>query len=51
LDGSTKEEDRAKVAVACDRAEHLVRVVERMIRREAPKFAANPEAWIARHAR
>lgn len=29
-----------------DRAEHLAKVVAFLVRREAPKFAANPRAWI-----
>lgn len=33
-----------------DSAEHLVKVLTNMIQRDAPKFAADPEKWIARHA-
>jgi hypothetical protein len=51
LVSSTNEEERAKAGAACDRAEHLVRVVARLVEREAPKSAANREAWVARHAR
>jgi hypothetical protein len=29
-----------------DRAEHLAKVVAYLVKREAPKFAANPAAWI-----
>ena len=29
-----------------DRAEHLAKVVAYLVRREAPKFTANPKAWI-----
>jgi hypothetical protein len=30
-----------------DHAEHLVKVIERMIKRDAPRFAADPKKWIA----
>jgi hypothetical protein len=33
-----------------DRAEHLTKVLACMIQRDAAKFAADPEKWIARHA-
>jgi hypothetical protein len=29
-----------------DKAEHLTKVIACMIKREAPKFAANPKQWI-----
>ena len=29
------------------RAEHLVKIIAYLVRREAPKFAANPKRWIA----
>jgi hypothetical protein len=38
------EADRA--GAEFDRAEHLVRVVAALVEREAPKFAADPQAWI-----
>jgi hypothetical protein len=31
-----------------DRAEHLADVVQHMMRRDIPKFRANPKAWIAK---
>ncbi len=31
-----------------DRAEHLAAVVMRMVRRDLPKFQANPKAWLAK---
>jgi hypothetical protein len=30
-----------------DRAEHLAKVVLCMVRRDAPKFQADPKAWVA----
>jgi hypothetical protein len=29
-----------------DRAEHMVKIIAFLIRREAPKFAADPKRWI-----
>jgi hypothetical protein len=48
-DGLEAEHISAQVAQAHhDRAEHLARIVAYLVRREAPKFAANPRAWIER---
>jgi len=41
-----KEAERAFSDEDYDRAEHLAKVVTWLVRREAPKFAANPRAWI-----
>jgi hypothetical protein len=41
-----KEAERAFSADDYDQAEHLARVVAYLVRREAPKFTANPKAWI-----
>jgi hypothetical protein len=41
-----KEAERAFVANDFDRAEHLAKIVAFLVKREAPKFAANPKAWI-----
>jgi hypothetical protein len=43
-----KEAERAFSADDFDRAEHLARVVAYLVRHEAPKFAADPKAWIER---
>jgi hypothetical protein len=40
------EDQPAAAAAHYDRAEHLAKVVSYLVRREAPKFAANPKAWI-----
>jgi hypothetical protein len=29
-----------------DRSAHLVKIIAYLVRREAPKFAANPQRWI-----
>jgi hypothetical protein len=41
-----KEAERAFSAEDYDRAEHLAKVVAYLVKRETPKFAANPKAWI-----
>jgi hypothetical protein len=41
-----KEAERAFSDADYDRAEHLAKVVAYLVQREAPKFAANPKAWI-----
>jgi hypothetical protein len=56
VDATMKEAERAfAAAVEAERdgavadyglAEHLVKVVAFLVSREAPKFAADPEAWI-----
>jgi hypothetical protein len=38
--------DQSKAAAGYDRAEHLAKVVAYLVKREAPKFAANPKLWI-----
>jgi hypothetical protein len=43
-----KEAERAFSDDDFDRAKHLARIVTYLVRREAPKFAANPNAWIER---
>jgi hypothetical protein len=43
-----KAAERAFAADDFDQAEHLAKVVAYLVQREAPKFAANPKAWIAR---
>jgi hypothetical protein len=41
-----KEAERAFSEGDYERAEHLAKVVACLVRREAPKFAANPKVWI-----
>ncbi len=41
-----KEAERAFVAEDYARAERLVKVITYLVKREAPRFAANPKAWI-----
>jgi hypothetical protein len=41
------EAERAFADEHYDQAEHLTKVLTLMIKREAPKFAANPKQWIA----
>jgi hypothetical protein len=38
--------ERARASAHYDRPEHLARVVAYLVRRKAPKFAANPQQWI-----
>lgn len=46
VDEVMKEAERAFSDDDYDRAEHLAKVVACLVRREAPKFSANPKAWI-----
>jgi hypothetical protein len=46
VDGAMKEAEAAFVDDDYDRAEHLAQVVAYLVRREAPKFAADPKMWI-----
>jgi phytoene/squalene synthetase len=47
-----KAAERAFAADDYNQAEHLAKIVAYLVQREAPKFAANPKAWIeARHWR
>ncbi|MGO9328289.1 MAG: hypothetical protein ACLQJ0_09235 [Steroidobacteraceae bacterium] len=46
VETAMKETERAFAFDDCDRAEHLARVVLYLVQREAPKFLANPAAWI-----
>jgi hypothetical protein len=46
VDEAMKEAERAFSDDDYDRAEHLAKVVAYLVKREAPKFAANPKAWI-----
>jgi hypothetical protein len=46
VDQTMKEAEAAFAGHDYDRAEHLAKVVARMIEREAPRFAANPQRWI-----
>jgi hypothetical protein len=48
IDEAMKEAEAAFAADDYDLAEHLAKVVACMVRREAPKFAANPKARIER---
>ncbi len=50
VDAAMKEAERAFSDDDYDRAEHLAKVVACMVRREAPKFAADPKRWIEMHA-
>lgn len=44
------EAERAFADKDYDRSEHLVKVVAYLVRREAPKFKANPQRWIETRA-
>jgi hypothetical protein len=46
IDEAMKEAERAFSDDDYDLAEHLIKVVAYLVQREAPKFAANPKAWI-----
>jgi hypothetical protein len=47
--GKTMKEAKAAFADDdYDRAEHLAKVVAYLVKREAPKFAADPRKWIER---
>jgi hypothetical protein len=46
VDEAMKEAERAFSEGDYERAEHLAKVVACLVRREAPKFAANPKVWI-----
>jgi hypothetical protein len=48
VERAIKEAEAAFAAADYDRAEHLAEVVLCMTRRDAPKFQADPNAWIAR---
>ena len=48
VDRAMKEAEKAFGDADYDHAEHLGKVVACLVRREAPKFAANPTAWIER---
>ena len=48
VEQAIKQAEAAFTAADYDRAEHLAEVVLHMTRRDAPKFQADPEAWIAR---
>jgi hypothetical protein len=43
-----KEAERAFAVGSYDRTEHLTKVAAPMIKREEQRFAANPQAWIAK---
>jgi hypothetical protein len=44
------EAERAFADNDYDQAEHLAKIVAYLVRREAPKFAANPQRWIETRA-
>jgi hypothetical protein len=46
VDEAMKAAEQAFSDTDYDRAEHLAKVVAYLVRREAPKFTANPKAWI-----
>jgi hypothetical protein len=46
VDEAMKEAEAAFSDDDYDRAEYLAKIVAYLVRREAPKFAGNPEAWI-----
>lgn len=46
VDAAMKEAEAAFADDDYDRAEHLAKVVACLVRREAPRFAANPKRWI-----
>jgi hypothetical protein len=48
VDRTMKEAEAAFSAEDYDRADHLAAVVECLVAREAPKFAADPQKWIER---
>jgi aminoglycoside phosphotransferase (APT) family kinase protein len=49
VDEAMKEAERAFSDEDYDKAEYLAKVVAYLVKREAPKFAANPKAWIEKH--
>lgn len=48
IDQAMKEAERAFADEHYDRAERLAKVVTLMIKREAPKFAADPKRYVER---
>jgi hypothetical protein len=46
IDEAIRETESAFFYAECDRAEHLVKVTEALIKREGPKFKANPKGMI-----
>ena len=49
VEQAIKQAEAAFAAEDYDRAEHLAEVVLRMARRDAVKFQADPNAWMAKH--
>jgi hypothetical protein len=48
VDEAMQEAEAALSADDYDKAERLARVVSFLVKREAPKFAANPQRWVDR---
>jgi hypothetical protein len=48
VDETMKEAEAAFADEDFDRAEHLAMLVAYLVKREAPKFAADPKKWIER---